>query len=364
MKKVVFILITLLLANSVFAQKTKPESKRTPKQTASKIASTNDESKLARLAIEAYKKGDYKTAEVYLTRILQKTPDAVSYSLRAIINGLKGNTKGEIADYFQGLSYSFEDPEALWQGGFAFNSNRNADATIAAISKYLKTNSQNAEAYIVRGWAYRVKGNISRKIPEAVADFTKAIELKSDQPLFHYLRGEANLFQSETKAASVDFTNYLKAFPDNQEAIGLRANARMRSGDLIGAVADLDELVKRNPGNAGFLNQRASGFREMENYEKAIEDYNAILAINPKDRMALFFRADSFEKSGNYEKAIASYSELIKQNPNDVSYYYQRVRCYLAVKDKEKAIADYRMILKLSPTDEVKADLEKLLKDN
>lgn len=359
------VILFALFSLTIAAQKKQSKVKPSPKKNAPKIVETNDESKLAMLALTAYQKGEYKTAKIYLTKILEITPDAVSYSLRATINGIEGNTRGEIDDYFQALSLTYEDTEALWQGGFAFNSKRNAESTIAAITIFLKTNPKNAEAFAIRGWAYRVKGNIDSKITEAVADFSKAVELKPNEPLFYYLRGEAELHQNNPKNAINDLTKFLEVKPDNETVIQLRANARMRADDLRGAVADFDELVKRNPNSVPHLMRRARALSETENYEKAIEDYDSALKIRPKDDFIMSMRAGTYEQWRKYEQAISDYSDLIKRNPKEFSYYYRRADCYKKLNNKEKALEDYRQLLKIDPNSEIiKENIAELEKDN
>jgi tetratricopeptide (TPR) repeat protein len=98
----------------------------------------------------------------------------------------------------------------------------------------------------------------------AIADYTKAIQLKADNPKAYYNRGLAKLD--------------LELFSD--------------------AITDFDKAIELNPKHAEAFNNRGISKYFLKNYVAAIKDYNAAIAINPKHAEAFNNRGISKIKQG------------------------------------------------------------------
>ena len=106
-----------------------------------------------------------------------------------------------------------------------------------------EANIQNAGTYNDRGIAKRKKGDLDG----AIADFTKAIELKPNYAEAYANRGNAKQAKGDLDGAIADSTNAIELKPDDAEAYTNRGNAKRAKGDLDGAIADSTKTIELKP---------------------------------------------------------------------------------------------------------------------
>jgi lipoprotein NlpI len=90
-------------------------------------------------------------------------------------------------------------------------SQRKAAEALSRVEKLLAKDGKNARALLMRGVAH----DLLEKYPEAVADFTKAIDLEGvKMPEAFDLRGVTHFKQGDMVKALADFDRYLELRPD------------------------------------------------------------------------------------------------------------------------------------------------------
>jgi len=163
------------------------------------------------------------------------------------------------------------------------------EEAIAEFTKAIQLSPKDAPIYDDRGWAYH-KLN---RFPEAIEDFSKAIELAPKDYAGYSGRGVTLVAQNQNDAALVD----------------------------------LNKALELKPEDAQTLRFRAAAYRGLKQYELAIADYTAVLSKtdpNSSDQARLA-AADLFAKRGyiynlalRYENAINDFKEALRLNPNDI----------------------------------------------
>jgi len=149
-----------------------------------------------------------------------------------------------------------------------------------------------ATVYNLRGRTFDNQGQYEL----AIADYTKAIEIKPHHAYAYYNRGL--IFKRQSK--------YDLAIVDNNKAIEI------------------------NPGFVKAYNNRGNVFQEQGRYELAIADYNKALEINPDYAEAYNNRGNVFQRQGQYDLAITDYNKAIEINPDFALTYYNRSKAYQA----------------------------------
>jgi tetratricopeptide (TPR) repeat protein len=108
------------------------------------------------------------------------------------------------------------------------------EAAIADYTKAIEMKPDDAKAYFNRGAAYSAKGDMDL----AIANYTKAIEMKPDDADAYFNRGNAYSAKGDKDLAIADYTKAIEIKPDDAEAYFNRGNAYSAKGDKDLAIAD------------------------------------------------------------------------------------------------------------------------------
>lgn len=95
-------------------------------------------------------------------------------------------------------------------------------------------------------------------------------------------RGTIHGDQERLKDAVADFSRAIELAPGDVVALILRGNARDALDDKQGAIADYTEAIRRNPDDAAGYFNRASVHHELGQRTEAIADYKRALEIDPE----------------------------------------------------------------------------------
>jgi tetratricopeptide (TPR) repeat protein len=114
----------------------------------------------------------------------------------------------------------------------------------ALIGSGQETNPGNQSvAYYNRGSAYYFKGLLD----QSLADFNKAIALKSDDPNTFLGRGAVYLKKELYDQAIADFGRTIALQPDRASAYNVRAHTYERKNERDKAISDYRAALKLNP---------------------------------------------------------------------------------------------------------------------
>ena len=173
----------------------------------------------------------------------------------------------------------------VWQGRILQNENQ-LDEAISAFSKAVNRNPNLAEAYQLRGNAFKELGDY----PAALEDYTQVLTLAPDAYWFNR-RGLTYEEMKNFEAAAADYTRALALDPKWAVAYNNRGFARFHLKDYAGAKADFETAIKLDPSaptpyvNLAGLNwtwkkDRKTMYKNLEkavnhhfkNYESLFED--------------------------------------------------------------------------------------------
>jgi tetratricopeptide (TPR) repeat protein len=106
------------------------------------------------------------------------------------------------------------------------------------------------------------------KYPEAVDDYTRALELAPDAEIYQH-RGWAHFFSDAWKLAVRDFSKAIELVPDTTDAYIGRGLARVLLGDYRRAVADAEEALRRQPSTPEMMHNIACTFAQATAHAQA-----------------------------------------------------------------------------------------------
>ncbi len=132
---------------------------------------------------------------------------------------------------------------------------------------------------------------------QAIADFTRAIEINPWLAEAHVNRGIAYEKKGQIDQAIADYNKAIEINPGLAESYHNRGVAYFNKGQHDQAIADFTRAIEINPGHAEAYHNRAFSYVYIKEYDNAWNDVEKAQAlgvrINPILKMLL---EDSFEK--------------------------------------------------------------------
>lgn len=181
--------------------------------------------------------------------------------------------------------------------GGAYLGNREFDKSVADLTMALSLYSEYENALNNRGLAYGELG----KLDLAIADFTRAIELRPSAAGYHN-RARIFFVKNELDRALADFTEAINRSPLLAASYHGRGLVYVQKGNLDAALKDLSEAVRLRP-DAAYLFNRAIVNLKKGNYASPVEDLTKIIEMHPLWKSAYVNRAYAYHKLGKVEMA-------------------------------------------------------------
>jgi len=156
-----------------------------------------------------------------------------------------------------------------------------------------------------RGLIFSTQG----KLPQAIADFTKAIEINPTYTNAYINRGFMYNKQGDFNLAILDYSRAIEINPRLPEALIDRGNVFLKLGNTQQALSDFQNAVTLTPDNPYFAD-------------------------------TYFDLGYIYYKQGNFIQAVSNYSKVIRINPNDTQAYNNRAVAYFQLKDYDRSWND------------------------
>ena len=169
----------------------------------------------------------------------------------------------------------------------------------------------SAEAHHQRGIAYAAISDFS----QAIADYSKTIEMKPQYAGAYVNRGNANRQLKQLDKALSDYNAALTLDEKNFVALNNRGLVYTTNREFDKAMADFDQALKLQKEYAEAYNNRGVVWREKGDYKKAIEDYSQAIKIYPDFWQAFGNRGFARKKLGQYDSSLADYSHAALLKP-------------------------------------------------
>ena len=211
-------------------------------------------------------------------------------------------------------------------------------------TNYKKTSSSTAEEYFYSGY----EKSLNEDYYGAIADNTKAIELRPDYFEAYYNRGLSKLYLKDYYGAIADFTKSIELNP-NDETYNNRGIAKAYLKDYYGAIADHTKAIELDPNNASAYSGRGLIKSDLKDYYGAIADYTKAIELNPDNASAYRDRGVAKGNLEDYYGAIADNTKAIELRPDYFEAYSNRGNNKAYLKDYYGAIADYTKAIELRP---------------
>ncbi len=143
-------------------------------------------------------------------------------------------------------------------------------------NKAIQTFPNNPVVYNDRGMFRQQR----KQFDEALADFTRVVELKKDAYYAYTNRGFTLMEQGDPQAAESDFDRSLNLFPNQAMVYSFRGTARLHQGKLAEAAADYRKVAELDPNNPIAKADLGFVLFFQEQYAAAAEQFEAATKAN------------------------------------------------------------------------------------
>jgi tetratricopeptide (TPR) repeat protein/serine/threonine protein kinase/WD40 repeat protein len=199
-------------------------------------------------------------------------------------------------------------------------------------------------------WRQRGSAHLQAgKWDEAVADFSRALQLKPDDPSCWNNRASAYMKLQQYDKVIADLDKAIELDPKNAVIWSNRGRLYLALQQYDKAIADSSTAIEFDPNNAAAWTNRSYAYNAVQQYDKAIADSNKAIELDPKIAPAWNNRGAAYNALHQYDKALADLDKAIELEPKLAAAWNNRGRAYDQLQQYDKAIGDYTRAVELDP---------------
>ncbi|XP_048342436.1 tetratricopeptide repeat protein 13 isoform X2 [Sphaerodactylus townsendi] len=252
---------------------------------------TNDDNVNEELAV-AYVligSGLYDEAIRHFSSMLQEQPELIS------------------AIYGRGIAY----------GKKGLHDMKNTELALFDLSRVINLAPDHPEVFERRAEILSPLGQIS----DALADLTKAIQLKPSARLYRH-RGTLYFMSEDYATAYEDFQNSLQLNKNQPITVLYKGLTFFHRGLLKEAIESFKEALKQKADFIDAYKSLGQAYRELGNFEAATENFQKALMLNPNHVPTIQLGGMMLYHHGSLEEALKNFKRCLQLEPyNEVCQY-------------------------------------------
>ena len=217
------------------------------------------------------------------------------------------------------------------------------DQALADFTRAIELYPLAAEYFVQRGVTYLSIG----RYDEALADYTRAIDLDPASALAYIDRGLVHTHLKRYDEALADLNRAIELAPAEPLSYYNRGNLALELGRYDAALADYTRAIDLDPNFAQAYRNRGRSYIELEHYDQAEADYTRALEIDPAGVDIQQVR--DYILVHQHKRALERCDRAIEQGPPSAERYVERGRLYRHAGRDAEALADLNRALALAP---------------
>ena len=193
-----------------------------------------------------------------------------------------------------------------------------------------------ARPYSYLGSAYLDQG----KIAQAIAEYTKAIEIDNNDVQAHNNRGNAYAKLGQFPQALADLDAVIAIAPSLPDPYFNRGLIYDKEAKLSQAILDYNKAIELNPDYVEAYANRGSTYAQEGKFTEALSDFNKVIEKDPDNAQAYYNIGLIYGEQSEYGQAIAEYGKAIDHDPGYAAAYNNRAVSCFQVKEYDNAWDD------------------------
>ena len=262
-----------------------------------------------RFALAEDEIGEYDNAVEYYSKFIKNNPNSenldIAYNKRGYIYEQLERFIDAKNDYKNALKIAPDNE-------FALSGLNRLEQKMEEVNENISNvQTESAEDYNVLG--NRCYNN--EDYSEAIENYSKAIELDTNEPLYYNNRADAYYECKKYQEAVNGWNKVLELNPEYEINYFKFAYSADEIGDYDKALEYLNIDIESNPENNSSYNNRGLIWFKKNEYEKAIEDYNKAIELNDGKPLYYNNRANAYYECKNYQEAVNDWNKVLELNP-------------------------------------------------
>jgi len=204
--------------------------------------------------------------------------------------------------------------------------------------------AQTARQYFRAGEDFTKANNYQ----DAIAQYTKAIELDPDFEKAYVSRAQAYARTNEHQKAAEDYDRALVFDEKDEELYYFSGREWHLHGNNQFALMRLTTAINMKKNFEEAYTVRQAVYKEMEEYEKALEDCLECLRLND-DEQAYYNLAKVYEKLGMDPEAEEAYKMSLQKNRRVVETHFSYAQLLFRLEKYDEAGLEVTQVLQLDP---------------
>ena len=231
------------------------------------------------------------------------------------------------------IAGEYAHPMAFVQRGQAFAQRDRHPEALQDYTAAIERDSSLVLAYNNRGNAYARMQDYGK----AFLDYNKAIALDTSYADAYLNRGYAYSLIGDVERALRDVSRAVELTPFSWLPYAYRARILASVGNAQDAVTDFSRAIALNPSSASLYAERGDVLFKTGRFTSAITDYTVALELGLVNETILTNRGGALANIGRYDTAIQDFTIALQINPRYVNALRNRALAYLAKKDYRRA---------------------------
>lgn len=203
---------------------------------------------------------------------------------------------------------------------------------------------------------YDLRGSVQFELDErqaAAEDFTRAIALKSDEPLYYHHRSMVFYATQNPEKAVADGSAALQYIVDNDSlkyvVLLNRGSAQAMQRNFQQAYNDYMEVLRFDSTSFGALNNIGAVLDELGREEESLAYLKKVVQLYPKFIGGYLNLAFRYAQNNDYVQALALNNKAVSIDPAEPLAYNNRDYVKYKMNDLAGALKDINTSLKLYP---------------
>lgn len=291
------------------------------------------------------KLGDVEKGKQYMEQAIKIDPNATSLKTNlALANIALGNTKGAITT-LENIKPGEESAKSDALLAMTYARDKEFKQAFEIANRLVESGSNQSGAYNLRG-----EINLMAKNNEAaIVDFTKAIELNSDNYKALSNLARTNIILGKYDIAQQQFLQLLDKKKDSLEAmLGMVDIARLNK-DASQLQTYLEKIHEAHPSHIPSAGLLVGFYRSKEEPLKALGVARKLYQLYPKKAEVIALYAEQLMQNGENKQAARYFEDALKIQKDVPKLYIRLVRAYIADNSIAKAFKTLDLGLKQMP---------------